>query len=322
MPILLAQAANSASQVSNTVKEQSELIAGFFNFATIATKAAASIVIIIVFYILGKLIANRIVRSLKEAKGETLYPDMIALVNRFALYGSLFVGIALVLQFIFELDFLQMIGFFGLGISFAFKDLLENLIAGAVIIIQNRFHIGDFVQVGTGKALKGKIMEIQTRATILKAVDGTEIIVPNSELMMNPVISFTAHHTRRISFDIHIDFDADLKKAIKIAEQVMSKKEHVLKKPHPYVLVSKIGGSTIDLNMRFYVDPQNKEKSWLHTKSELIAEIKEAFENEGILIPYPLYSYLETKRELKKIPEKPTNEGAAPQIGLNPETAT
>lgn len=320
MPTLLAQASNQASRVTDTVKEQSELIAGFFNFATIATKAVASIAIIIIFYIIGRLISNRIVRSLKIAKGETLYPDMIVLVNRFAIWGSMFIGIAIVLQFIFELDFLQMIGFFGLGISFAFKDLLENLIAGAVIIIQNRFHIGDFVQVGTGKGLKGKIMEIQTRATILKAIDGTEIIVPNSELMMNPVVSFTAHHSRRISFDVNIDFDADLKKAIQVAKDVMSRKEFVLKKPHPQVIVKKIGGSTMVLNMRFWIDPQSKEKSWLHTKSELITEIKEAFEREGILIPYPLYSYLETKRELKMPAKKPENEGPA-GMQTSPEAA-
>ena len=258
-----------------------------------------SISIIVFFYLIGKIIAGRIVNALQKAQGESLYEDMVILVNRLVVFGSISIGIAIDIQFIFGLDFLQVLGFFGLGISFAFKDLLENLIAGAAIIVQNRFRIGDFIQIGSGD-IKGKIMEIQTRVTILKAIDGTEIIIPNSELMMNPVTSFTAHHSRRISFDVNIDFDADLKKAIKVAKEVMSSNEYVLKKPGPQVIVSRIGESTIALSIRFWVDPKNKEKSWLITKSELIAEVKEAFEREGILIPYPLYSYLDKKREQKK----------------------
>lgn len=255
-----------------------------------------AVVILIVFYLLGKLIAGRIIKSLREAKGESLYPDMVALVNRFSVFGSLSIGIAAVLQFIFGLDFIQVISFFGLGISFAFKDLLENLIAGAVVIIQNRFRVGDFIQIGS-TGMKGKIMEIQTRATILKSVDGMEIIVPNSELMTNAVISFTAHHARRIAFEINIDFDSDLKKAITIAEELMTKKDHVLQKPKPKVILKKLGESTLILSMRFWVDPHDKEKSWLMTKSELIGEVKDAYEKAGILIPYPLYSYLEEKRK-------------------------
>lgn len=265
-----------------------------------------AIVIIIVFYILGKVVAARIVRSLQKAKGETLYPDMVALVNRFSVFGALAIGIAAVMQFIFELDFIQVVSFFGLGISFAFKDLLENLIAGAVVIIQNRFRVGDLIQIGAGSGgIKGKIMEIQTRCTILKSIEGTEIVVPNSELMTKSVISYTAHHTRRINFILDIDLDADLNKAIQLATEIIERKPHVLKKPKPRIIVSRVSGPSMKLNIRFWVDPKNKEKSWVLTKSELMAEIKEEFDRQGILISYPAYAYLEGKRVVEKVPEKP-----------------
>src|SRR5690606_1773011 len=258
-----------------------------------------AIVIVIVFYLIGKFIAARIIKSLQEAKGESLYPDMVVFVNRFSVFGSLSIGIAAVLQFIFELDFIQVVSFFGLGISFAFKDLLDILIAGAGVILQDRFRIGDFIQIGAGTGgIRGKIMEIQTRCTILKSIDGTEIVVPNSELMTKSVISFTAHHTRRINFTINIDLDADLKKAMALATDIVSKKVHVLKNPKPRVIVSRVSGPSMTLNIRFWVDPQNKEKSWVLTKSELMAEIKETFDKEGILISYPVYSYLEEKRKV------------------------
>lgn len=295
----------SKTTTGSTAKSNgSEILDTIVTSLDIFKNIILGIVIIIVFYLLGKLIASRIIKSLKEAKGESLYPDMIALINRFSVFGSLSIGVAAVLQFIFDLDFIQVISFFGLGISFAFKDLLENLIAGAMVIIQNRFRIGDFISIGTGAgAIKGKIMEIQTRATILKAVDGTEIVVPNSELMTNAVISYTAHHSRRIEFPLRIDFEADLKKAIQIAEKILTNKPHVLQKPKPKILVKSIGGSTINLSVKFWVDPKNKEKSWVMTKSEIISEIKEAFDKAGILIPYPTYTYMEDKRKIPETPE-------------------
>jgi len=290
---------------SNTNDSGSEILDTLFTSLDIFKNFILAIVILIVFYVLGKLIAARIVKSLKEAKGESLYPDMVVLINRFSVFGALAIGIAAVMQFIFDLDFIQVVSFFGLGISFAFKDLLENLIAGAVVIIQNRFRIGDFIQIGAGTGgIRGKIMEIQTRATILKSIDGTEIVVPNSELMTKSVISYTAHHTRRINFTVGIDLDADLKKAIELATDILKKKNHVLKTPKPRVIVSRVSGPTMLLNIRFWVDPQNKEKSWVLTRSELMAEIKEAFDKAGILIPYPVYSYLENKRSIPEASEE------------------
>src|SRR5690606_33549400 len=215
------------AQVNKTAAENggSEFLDTIVTSLDIFKNFILAIVIVIVFYLIGKFIAARIIKSLQEAKGESLYPDMVVFVNRFSVFGSLSIGIAAVLQFIFELDFIQVVSFFGLGISFAFKDLLENLIAGAVVILQNRFRIGDFIQIGAGTGgIRGKIMEIQTRCTILKSIDGTEIVVPNSELMTKSVISFTAHHTRRINFTINIDLDADLKKAMALATDIVSKK--------------------------------------------------------------------------------------------------
>ncbi|MDF2378614.1 MAG: mechanosensitive ion channel family protein [Candidatus Gracilibacteria bacterium] len=284
-PLFIAQAATrtTTSQVAET---SSEIVTSILSSVTILRNVLLSVGILFLFYIIGKLISRRIIKWLHEAKGESLYPDMTALINRFSVFGSLFVGFAIVVQFIFNFDFVQVVGFFGLGISFAFKDLLSNLIAGAVVIIQNRFRIGDFIQIGKD-GLKGKVMEIQTRATILKAIDGTEIVIPNSQLMTKPVITFTAHKKRRIDIAMKVDFGTDIAQAREVALEVMKNKEHVLKKPAPLVLVSRIGDYAIELSMRFYIDPQNKEKSWILTKSELTEEIKNAYDAAGIKIPVP-----------------------------------
>lgn len=296
--LLIAQVSSQVNRGSSgnkgSLASNNEVLESVLSSLDFLKDIMIGVVIIVLFYLLGKLIANRIVRRLQEAKGESLLPDMISLINRFSVVGSTFVGVSMVLQFIFHVDFLQIVGFFGLGVSFAFKDLLENLIAGAVIIIQNRFRVGDLIKIGAG--IKGKVVEIQTRATILKAVDGSEIIVPNSELMTSPIVTYTTHHTRRIEFIVKVDFDADVQKAKQIILELVQAKPHILKKPSSTVIVKDIGESYMILAVRFWVDPQNKEKSWVSTRSELVLEVKQALEKGGILIPYPLYSYLDKKR--------------------------
>ncbi len=315
---LLAQVSSGVSRALSTkpkaapVSTSNEVIQSLVSSLDFVKNFVLAVAILVAFYILGKIIAGRLTKSLQKAQGDALYPDTLALVNRFSVVACMFIGISIVLQFIFQVDFLQVVGFFGLGLGFAFKDLFENLIAGAAIILQNRFRVGDFIEIKTGSGLRGKIMEIQTRATLVKAIDGSEIIVPNAQLMANLVTCYTAHHSRRISFTINVDFETDLQKAMKIILGIIDQHEYVLKKPKPQVLVSDIGGASgaldgsgIKLNVRFWVDPQdNKAKSWIVTKSELMAAIKEAFDKEGILIPYPLFTYLETKRQiaLKTVP--------------------
>ncbi|GEM_PF-5714958 len=305
LPTQLGKALASKSKAASA-GTGNEVIQSLVSSLDFVKNFVLAVAVLVAFYILGKIIAGRLTKSLQKAQGDALYPDTLALVNRFSVVACMFVGVSIVLQFIFQVDFLQVVGFFGLGLGFAFKDLFENLIAGAAIILQNRFRVGDFIEIKTGSGLRGKIMEIQTRATLVKAIDGSEIIVPNAQLMSNMVTCYTAHHSRRISFNLNVDFETDLQKAMKIILGIIDHHDYVLKKPKPQVLVSDIGGaagsldgSGIKLNVRFWVDPQdNKAKSWIVTKSELMAAIKDAFDQEGILIPYPLFTYLETKRQI------------------------
>jgi small conductance mechanosensitive channel len=292
-PTLLAQLSSNVSSAGSTAlngaqdASQSEFLQTVLSSIDVLKNFLIAVLIMAGFFIIGKLASRRVIKAMRETKGESLAPDVVGLVNRSINYGALFVGFAVVIQFVFDLDFVQVLGFFGLGISFAFKDLLANLIAGAVIIIQNRFRVGDFIQVGKD-GIKGKIMEIQTRATILKAIDGTEIVIPNAQLITKPVISFTAHHRRRIDFVIGVSFETDLDKARAVALEALKSHEHVLQKPEPQVLVQKVGESAVDLSMRFWIDPQDKDHSWIETKSELTAKVKQAFDKGGIEIPFPI----------------------------------
>ncbi|MDP2691102.1 MAG: mechanosensitive ion channel [bacterium] len=303
---LLAQFTTAVGQAGTSAAEKASESTSVFldtllSSLDIFKNVLLSILIIGVFYLIGKLLARRVIRGLRHAKGESLYPDMVILIQRFSVVGSLFVGIAVAVQFVFKLDFIQVIGFFGLGISFAFKDLLSNLIAGAVIVIQNRIHIGDFIQIGTN-GTRGKIKEIQTRTTILKGIDGTEIIIPNADLLVKQITNYTAHRSRRITFTMRISFESDITKAKEIILRVLKVESSILLKPKPQVILQEVGDSFINLNVRFWMDPQDKSKSWVNVRSERIQAVKEAFDKENIIIPFPIEVFTE-KAKLPK-PER------------------
>lgn len=295
--ILLAQLSkNIASQASSSASDGSaSLGTEIYTLLTVilsyGQKLLVTGILLISAYILGRLISSRVVRKIQQNRGDVLYQDLESLISKSITYGCVFSGFAVALEFVFNIDFIQIIGFFGLGIGFAFKDLLSNLIAGVVIILQNRFHVGDFVSIGG--SLKGKIMEIQTRATILKAIDGTEIIVPNADLLQKTVQSFTAHHTRRITIPIKVHLHTNLDLAIALLKRIVKSSPHVLKKPLPKVIVKELGYSGISLATHFYIDPQDKTSSWLTVKSGLLKKIQEQFIKNGITIAFPHEVFLD-----------------------------
>jgi small conductance mechanosensitive channel len=289
IPNALAQSGNFASSATSAISSTAEK-AGFLetliSMLLFGKNLIIASVIVFVFYLVGKIIKARIVNSIRKAKGD-LYPDMESLISRMINYCSVFVGAAVSAQFVFGVDFLQVLGFFSLGLGFAFKDLLMNLMSGIIIVLQDRYHIGDFIQVGQD-GMKGTVMEIQTRATILKAIDGTEIIVPNSELLNKSVTVFTAHHTRRIDVIVGVHYSTDLSLAKRLVEQTMAHHKYVLKTPPPEVLMDEFADSSINLSCRFWVDPKDADApSWFNIKSEIIHAIKATFEAHGINIPFP-----------------------------------
>ena len=109
----------------------------------------------------------------------------------------------------------QLFSILGIGsvaIGFAFRDILQNFLAGILILLNQPFRIGDQIIM---KDLEGTVEEIQTRATFLKTYDGRRVVVPNSDLFTNTVTVNTAFETRRLEHVIGISYDDDIETAIR-----------------------------------------------------------------------------------------------------------
>ncbi len=102
---------------------------------------------------------------------------------------------------------IQILGISGVAIGFAFRDILQNFLAGILILLTEPFRIDDQIIVG---GYEGTVEEILTRATSIRTYDGRRVMIPNSTLFTESVTVNTAFATRRLQYDVGIGYSDDI----------------------------------------------------------------------------------------------------------------
>ena len=179
-------------------------------------------------------------------------------------------------------------GVAGIAIGFAAKDTLSNLIAGILLIIDRPFEVGDRIEVWSSpknSATWGDVIDIGLRATKIRTTDNIVIVIPNNEIMMRDIINYTTLSADiRVRIPIGVSYDTDIKKAKSVILEVAETAEWVLKDPPPKVVVRQFGASSVDLQLRVWIKDARRR---IDTISYMTDKVKEAFDREGIEIPYP-----------------------------------
>ncbi|MFP4252639.1 MAG: mechanosensitive ion channel family protein [Guyparkeria sp.] len=168
----------------------------------------------------------------------------------------------------------------GIAVGLALKDSLANFAAGVMVLIFRPFKAGDFIISGE---LMGTVNEIGIFHTRMNTPDNVELIVPNGQLYASAITNYSVRDTRRLDLVIGIDYADDIAKAKELIMQVFEKDDRVLEDPAPAVLVDQFGASSVDLLARPWV----RSADMPHVKSDLQQQIKEAFDANGITIPFP-----------------------------------
>lgn len=256
--------------------------------------------IVIILSILVAKIARRVVENKLAEKGvEQEHEEIQILGGRIAYTSFLTVGITVGLK-IAGIDLTTIIAAVAFGIGFALKDLIMNFLAGIMILVGRHFSIGDFISVG---GTLGKVIEIQSRVTVLQAVDGTKVIVPNSELFKKQVTSFTGNPFRRLEIPVGVDYRTNLENAVKVCMSAIKKTKGILVEPKPAVVVSEFAESSINLKVKAWVESRS---GWIKIKSNLVQNIKKELDEYGITIPWPIRTvvYDKDQETVEKIMEE------------------
>lgn len=171
-------------------------------------------------------------------------------------------------------------GLVGLAVGIAFRDITENFLASIFLSMQRPFETGDLIEVS---GVTGYVQQLNVRTTVLMAMDGNLVQIPNASVYKSNLRNFTTNSNRRDQFDVGIGYDDAINEAQEIALKVLTAHPAVLGDPEPLVLVDGLGKATVNLRVYFWIN--GREHSWLKVRSSVIRLVKRAFQNHGISMP-------------------------------------
>jgi small conductance mechanosensitive channel len=180
----------------------------------------------------------------------------------------------------------QVVEFLGIGtvaIGFAFRDVLQNFLAGILLLITEPFRIGDQIKFDQFEGIVEDIM--------LRTYDGRRIVIPNANLFTNSVIVNTAFEKRRLEFDVGIGYGDDIARAKEVILDALRSIEEVIEEPPPEVLVVGLAASSVTLRVRWWFTPPKRSEA-VHSTDKALQAIKGALVSNGIDLPFDVRTVL------------------------------
>ncbi len=173
-------------------------------------------------------------------------------------------------------------GAIGIGLGFGLQNIVNNFVSGLILLFERPVKVGDTVQIGEHM---GSLKSIGLRASIVRKVDGADVIVPNSQLISEEVINWTmSDEKRRIDIPVGVAYGTDPARVLDLLSKVPLGKETVLTDPGPRALFIGMGESSLDFELRVWTaDPE----AWVGLRSELVTDTYNALTEANIEIPFP-----------------------------------
>lgn len=177
---------------------------------------------------------------------------------------------------------LAALGLASVGIGFALQDILSNLFAGIILLLQHPFTIGDQVMIGQEE---GTVENVRIRDTQILTYEGERVFIPNQTVFSNPIINYTSTPSLRIDVRVGIRYEEDVDKARRLIKEVLESIKGILDQPEPAVLIEAESEALI-LVARFWMDSDRNRR--LKVQSDVLELIVKSFNSAGITIPYPI----------------------------------
>ncbi|MBN2574823.1 MAG: mechanosensitive ion channel [Deltaproteobacteria bacterium] len=242
-------------------------------------KVLAAIAILVIGWIAAKAIRGLVRRMLNKGRVDAALVSFVCSVTYVALMA--FVIIAALGQLgIQTASFIAVLGAAGLAVGLALQGSLANFASGVLMIIFKPFKVGDYVE---GGGVAGSVEGMTIFTTELKSPDNRKIIVPNSKMMGDTIVNYTAKDMRRIDIVAGVSYKDDLDKVRKVLRDILAADERVLKDPAPTVAVLELGQSSVNFAVRPWVKTQDYWDVFFATQEK----IKKQFDAQGICIPFP-----------------------------------
>ncbi len=244
-------------------------------------------VVVFVFAVWLAVWASRIVRAVLN---QDVLPRMDLprgipnTISMTAHYSIILIGLLLGVGFMgIDLSSLAFIvGALGVGIGFGLQNLVNNFVSGLILIFEAPIQVGDTVEVGN---LMGRVVQIGIRTSRVRTYSGSEVIVPNGDLVSNQVINWTlSDRRRRLELTVGVAYGSDTDRVTEILRAVLEADDDVLKDPEPLIIFTEFGDSSLNFRIYAWIPDFDIGFSMTH---RLNTAINNALEEAGITIPFP-----------------------------------
>ena len=246
-----------------------------------------ALVIAGLFVVLGWLVANGIRRAARARRRSDLGAVTGSLLKWAIWLLGLMLALTIVTPSLRPGDLIAGLGIGSVAIGFAFKDILQNMLAGLLILIRQPFQVGDQIVVND---YEGTVEHIQTRATLMRTYDGRRVVIPNADVYTDAVTVNTAFPHRRSEYDFGITYDSDTRLAMRVAVEAAAALDGVRDEPPPEALSVDLGDFAKVVRLRWWTKSTQSET--VHVRSAVMLAVEEAFAENGIEIPFPTRTLL------------------------------
>jgi MscS family membrane protein len=220
-----------------------------------------------------------------ESKEEKVYKTIAFIFKNVGILILVFVAVSFITT-IWKIDITPLIasaGIAGLIVGFALKDVIENIFAGVLILLDPPFKVGDIVQIGNDA---GRVVEIGIRNTKIKKFDNNIIVIPNRDIITSKVTNMCLpDEIVRIEMFITASYFDEPEKVKKVILDLIKSLDGVLEEPTPSVQTWEYGDFYIKYRITFYTTLSNKIK----LIDEFNTKIWKKFKEEGITFPFPTH---------------------------------
>jgi small-conductance mechanosensitive channel len=258
-------------------------------FIAMLPNIALALFVFIIFLIIAsrvKAVVKRLTRNRHSARNLGLVLGRLA--QGIIILIGLFIALSIVIPTFRAGDLVQLLGISGVAIGFAFRDILQNFLAGILILLTEPFQIDDQI---VFKGFEGTVENIETRATTIRTYDGRRIVIPNSELFTNSVTVNTAFDNRRLEYDVGIGYGDEIDLTKQLMLEAMHSLDEVLKDPPPDALVMELAESTVKIRVRWWIHPPRRADD-LASRDKVTTAIKKTLVANGIDLPFPTQQIL------------------------------
>jgi small-conductance mechanosensitive channel len=234
----------------------------------------------VLVYIVSKF-AHRIVKRQFSRRDRNNLGEMLSSFVKWTIIivGSL-IAATIVVPSLKPGDLIAVLGVSSVAIGFAFKDILQNWLAGLLILLRQPFQIGDQIEVN---GHEGTVEHIETRATIIKTYSGQRIVMPNSTIYTNAVVVKSAYDKQRNQYDVGIGYNNDIDEACAVIRKAIEGIPEIERDPPPAIVPWDLAASWVTIRVQWW---RGTKKNGAEIHASVIKAIKQALEKAKIDMPF------------------------------------